>query len=242
MARFSGGWIKVHKSLLDGDIPQHGGYTLAVWIKILAWAAWREAAAFFDGQQIRLQPGQLITGLADLAWREEDPYLHRVRSSLDYLQKTDRIAQTVSTRGRLITVINWAGYQASDEDGTGESANAPQTERKRSATYEEVKKRRINTNTAGYPAEFEGVYKKYPRREGKTPGFKTYSKLIKSDEDRARLEMAIANYSRQKRGTEKRYLLQFSTFMNQWTDWLPENPIPLEPVFRTAEQIEAESA
>jgi hypothetical protein len=99
------------------------------------------------------------------------------------------------------------------------------------------------TKAAGYPAAFESLYRKYPRREGKTPGFKTYLKEITEYEREAMLSLAIDNYSRQKKGTEKRYLLKFSTFMNQWQDWVPENwGEPLEPVFKTAEQIEAENA
>jgi len=91
-----------------------------------------------------------------------------------------------------------------------------------------------------YPEEFETIYKSYPRREGKTQGFRVYEKEISSLDDLKQLTAAISNYRLAKAGTEHKYLLHFKTFMNQWRDWLevtspPDGTPP--PRERTVDEI-----
>lgn len=74
--------------------------------------------------------------------------------------------------------------------------------------------------TEAYSEDFELVYKQYPRQEGKRRGYKIYLREIKSDIRRGELVVAIRNYTTQKKGTERQYLLLFSTFMAEWSDWL----------------------
>lgn len=67
---------------------------------------------------------------------------------------------------------------------------------------------------------FDAVYKEYPRKEGKKAGYKVFSKL--SESDIGRLKIAISNYKTKLRNdkTETKYIKQFSTFMNNWEDYL----------------------
>lgn len=73
--------------------------------------------------------------------------------------------------------------------------------------------------------ELEKLYKLYPKKLGKSPGMRTARRLIKTDKDLKDLEKAILNYRThlEKNRTEPKYILYFSTFMNQWTDWLDES-------------------
>jgi hypothetical protein len=101
---------------------------------------------------------------------------------------------------------------------------------------------KLNQAKPKYSSEFEEIYKAYPRQEGKTPGHKTYLKSIKTEEDRKALLVAIRNYARAKAGKDKQYLLMFSTFMNQWTDWLPAEhggSAPATPKLKGLEDIKA---
>jgi len=90
-------------------------------------------------------------------------------------------------------------------------------------TNERTNKRASVPNSkseTGYGAGFQEVYESYPRREGKSAGWKIYDREIKTSEEREALLTAIKNYRKNKVGTEARYLLMFSTFMNQWRDWI----------------------
>lgn len=70
--------------------------------------------------------------------------------------------------------------------------------------------------------DFEALYQKYPRKEGKSSGLKTCKAQIKTEADYEMLSGAIDRYAEHCRTNvrETRFIKIFSTFMNQWRDWL----------------------
>lgn len=147
MARFTSGWVKVHRKVVEEDIGQRGNFTLGLFVRLLRMANWRDGNAPVGGQRVKLVPGQLATGLRELSPNiEEDPYLHRVRNALGYLEKRGTITQATSNQGRIITICNWDEYQFSDSEVASDPASEAQAERKQGASgaqhIEEVKKLR----------------------------------------------------------------------------------------------------
>lgn len=78
--------------------------------------------------------------------------------------------------------------------------------------------------------DFESVYKKYPRKEGKAKGFLILTKTIKTENQFNDLQKAVENYAKHcnKSITEQRFIKQFSSFIGtietpNWTDWI--NPV-----------------
>lgn len=71
----------------------------------------------------------------------------------------------------------------------------------------------------------EAAYQGYPRKLGKSPGMKIARREIRSLNGAEALKMAIWNYRKhlEKEKTESQYIMHFSTFMGQWTDWLDPN-------------------
>jgi hypothetical protein len=69
---------------------------------------------------------------------------------------------------------------------------------------------------------FEKAYEKYPRKEGKTRGMKSCINEIKNQDDYNNLLLAIENYSMHCKNSkiEYKYTKIFSTFMNEWRDWV----------------------
>jgi hypothetical protein len=82
--------------------------------------------------------------------------------------------------------------------------------------------------------DFDALYKKYPRKDGKTKGIAVCRTQVKSPEDFAALSMAIDRYGEHCKRTisDPKYIKHFSTFMNSWRDWLEADtgtaPKPLE--------------
>jgi len=75
-------------------------------------------------------------------------------------------------------------------------------------------------------ADLEAAYAAYPRKEGKTPGMRAAKAQIKTQSDLCDLVAAISNYKKNlaHKKTEPGFILLWSTFMNQWRDWLdPQN-------------------
>lgn len=68
--------------------------------------------------------------------------------------------------------------------------------------------------------DFELIYSRYPRKEKKTSGLAKCKAQIKTPEDYRRLSHAVDNYAKNKTGVELKYIMQFSTFMGEWRDWL----------------------
>lgn len=66
--------------------------------------------------------------------------------------------------------------------------------------------------------DFDSLYRKFPRKEGKSRGLAICRREIKTESDFADLDRAIMNYARIKKGDE--FLKHFSTFMGEWRDWL----------------------
>lgn len=70
--------------------------------------------------------------------------------------------------------------------------------------------------------DFESLYKKYPRKEGKAKGIAACKAQIKSPEDYSALSAAIDRYQERihREGTELKFIKHFSSFMAVWRDWL----------------------
>lgn len=135
MARFTNGWVKVHRRMVEEDIGQRGNYALGLMVRLLRMANWRDGNSAVGGQRVKLQPGQLATGLRELSPNvEEDPYLHRVRNALGYLEKRGTITQATSNQGRIITICNWDEYQFSNDEPASNSASEAQADRKQGAS------------------------------------------------------------------------------------------------------------
>lgn len=70
--------------------------------------------------------------------------------------------------------------------------------------------------------DFESAYNLYPLKKGKTPGLKKLSRDIKTEADFENLQKAVFNYSEEIRlnNTPPQFIKHFSTFANQWLDWV----------------------
>lgn len=149
MARFNGGWVKVHRRVVEEDIGQRGNFTLGLFVRLLRMANWRDGSSLLGRQRVVLKPGQIATSLRELSPDiDEDPHLNRVRNALAYLEKRGTIAQAPNNQGRVITILNWDTYQFSDTETTSE----PQVNHKQSTSgaqhSEEDKKVRSNLSRA----------------------------------------------------------------------------------------------
>ncbi len=70
--------------------------------------------------------------------------------------------------------------------------------------------------------DFEKVYEKYPRKVGKKRGLTTLKSTIKTPELLLAACQAVDNYKSylEQSKTEPQFIKHFSTFANEWTDWL----------------------
>ena len=141
MARFDRGWVKVHRAVLEHPVSQRGLFTFGVFMRLLYMANWKQSSVIFSGEKVTLQPGQLVTGLRELSpCKSEDPYLNKVRASLDYLVLCGAIEQVSNNQGRLITICNWSKYQSEDSDELAFTTSEAQAEHKQATSGPQLSK------------------------------------------------------------------------------------------------------
>lgn len=113
MARFTGGWYKVHRDILEKDLVQNV-YLWGLWHYLLSIAVYKDSQLIWNGQQRILKPGSCVLGVKELAKQWQCSKM-TIWKWLNYLQKTERIVIETCTRGTLVTICNWSIYQISEE-------------------------------------------------------------------------------------------------------------------------------
>ncbi len=141
------GWIKLHRRLLDDAVCQKSAY-FHLWVTLLLTAAHRECEFIFNNQIRKLKPGQLITGRKKLAKRTGIPET-TVRRILKCFENGHMIQQEMTSKFRLITVINWENYQSeplAGKDGGHQMANKRPSGGHQAATYKNDKNDKNDKN------------------------------------------------------------------------------------------------
>ena len=144
MARFTGGWIKLWRKAVEGDLADNP-YLWALWNWLLFAAIWKPTSIIWEGKRRDLEPGTVILGMTELAERWQCSR-NTIKKWLDYLVTSERIYLESCTRGTLVTIRNWSVYQSNDSESCTPSdsevaTGCPQGDNQ-VALSEEVKKER----------------------------------------------------------------------------------------------------
>lgn len=232
MARFTEGWIRFERRVINEDIGQNG-HILAVFVTLLAWACRFETKRNHGGEIKVIPPGSVIFGIRELAdhlgFSKDTVY-----RALKYLKNRDTISVTSDTRGTIVTFCNWSKYQIEhtntatperqelrhDPDTTATPARHEPTrigQGNKVTSKQETKKTNVGIRTE-YPQDFEHFWLKYKsstnRRMGdKKKALAIWNKLKLTEIERALLNRAIDKYMSDKEVWKK----DFSSFLN--TDW-----------------------
>ena len=104
----------------------------------------------------------------------------------------------------------------------GRDYRKPRDERAETAPKNKIKNK-IKNNTCSF--DIEAVYQSYPRKAGKKRGIATLEKTIETEQQYQQLLTAVKNYRDEidANKTEQRFIKQFSTFANNWEDYLETN-------------------
>lgn len=108
------GWVKVHRKMREKGWYKNSN-KVHLWIELLLRASHKGREFMFNGENIRLEPGQLITGRKDLAESTgiKESTVERV---LTFFEKNEQqIEQQKTNRNRLITIVSWWEYQVLEQ-------------------------------------------------------------------------------------------------------------------------------
>jgi hypothetical protein len=224
MARFTGGWIKLWRRAVEGDLADNM-FLWSLWNWLLYSATWKPTSIIWKGRRRDIPPGTVVMGISELAekWKCSQS---TIKKWLTYLVTSERISLETCSRGTLITIRNWDIYQAKDAEWREQSENEVGTECEqgenevglneevKKVRKKESKKKNVGIRTE-YPQEFDQLWKLYDRRCDKKAAFEEYKKLNLGDPERQDLEKAIRNYV--KEAPDRAYRKHFHRFLK--SDW-----------------------
>lgn len=138
------GWWKFHRQMFENPVVNKDSEYFYVWCWILTYATYEEKRVLFNGKDIVLEKGQLLTTTKHIA-TSLNINESKVNRILKKLKIEKQIDKQTSSRNTLITVLNWNLYQESDKQ------NEEQVTNKRQASEEQMKS---NRQTNGKPSYY----------------------------------------------------------------------------------------
>ena len=111
------GYIRLHRKILDNPLFRDKPPSwFKIWIYILLRANWRESVFHpRRGESITVPAGAMVTSLEKLGTHAALSKEH-ARRCLEYLERTRSVSLVRTHHWTMITVLNWAAYQQSDEE------------------------------------------------------------------------------------------------------------------------------
>jgi len=167
---YSSGWIKVYRSLYKKGWYKRSDY-IHLWIHLLFKASHKEIEFMFNGKNIKIKPGQFITGRKALNL-ETGINESKIERILSFFEKNEQqIEQQKSNKNRLISILNWDEYQLSEQ------LNEQQVNNKRTTSEQQVNTYKKNKNDKKYIESIENNKEKF-----KTEIRKYIGKVFKNGE------------------------------------------------------------
>ena len=112
------GWIKLYRDL--GDKPiwlESTSDQRSVLMALLMMVNYEPNKWEWQGKQYECMPGQVITSLPKIAERSgKGVSIQNVRTALKRFEKLGFLTDESTNKNRLITIVNWAIYQGSDDE------------------------------------------------------------------------------------------------------------------------------
>jgi len=139
------GWIKLHRKIEESwivDEPE----ALALWVRILMDANFKDSRHMFNGQLIEVKRGQLIFGRSAYAKKTKISE-SKIRRYLKLFKSDQMIDQLTTSRYSVITVLSYDQHQANDQPDDQPTTSRAPADDQPTTTLKEGKKEKTVKNT-----------------------------------------------------------------------------------------------
>lgn len=210
------GFVKLDRGILNWEWYEDT-YTARLFFHCILKANWK--AGNWKGQPY--ERGQFITSLPSLA-KELGCSERNIRTALKHLISTGEVTSKTTNRYRIITVCNYDKYQSTDRQTDRQvTGNRQASDRQVTADeeYKEIKNKRSNNI---YVANFECIWKIYPRKQEKALAYKKYNARLAEGYSEDELMTATKAYADEckKKGTAREYIKLAKTFFGENTPFI----------------------
>lgn len=170
------GWIKAHRKMCENWIWQDEEPfdKRSAWLDMLLMTNYADNKILFNGEIITIKKGQFITSVRKLSakWKWSTNKTYRF---LKLLIDDGMIIKHSNNDRTLITIVNYENYQEQEYS----SENTDETVTKHN---KEIKKEKNtisnNLDEDKLKKDFEIIYQRYPKKVGKTEGYKRYKAWV----------------------------------------------------------------
>lgn len=160
----STGWIKLHRKIFKNKVVCKDSDHFMVWCYLLTNAIHSTYPIRFNGENIELQAGQLVTSQREIA-DETGINRGKVQRIMKCFEDEKQIEQLSTYKKRLVTIVNWSEYQGDRQRKKSVPLNSKKcaTENQKSVPLKNVvdksdKRSNINNkNVDNYSNDREGV-------------------------------------------------------------------------------------
>ncbi len=132
------GYVKSYRKVEDNPVICKDNDYFRVWYYLLHNATHKEHPVIFNKEKIILKKGELITG-RDMISKKCNISSSKVQRILKTFEIEHQIEQQTSTKGRLITIVNWEIYQNDGQQSEQQVNNEWTTNEQQMNTNKNVK-------------------------------------------------------------------------------------------------------
>lgn len=157
------GWVKLHRQMLESSFHNKPSY-VSLWVTLLLMANHKTTKFMWNGEETEVKSGQIITGRKALS-EQTGIAESTVEDILKVLKRQHQIQQQTTTKYRLITILNWDTYQATDNT----SNNKATTKQQQTDTYKNDNKEKNDKNILLAKAENNSIKSLYEKFEMPKP-------------------------------------------------------------------------
>ena len=160
------GWIKTHRDVLEYSFSSRPSY-LALWLRLLLMATHSPRKFLFNGEEVYLNPGQLITGrkkLAEVSGIKEST----VQNILKWLENNHYITQKTCSKNRLITIVDWDKMQGAKHHFKQQMnrRETPECQPRNTNKNDNNEKKEKNIKNVAYEKSFTDICNLWEKKAG----------------------------------------------------------------------------
>ena len=170
------GWIKMYRKIEDNPIVCKDNDYFRVWHHLLYNASHQSQYVVFNNEKIEIKPGQYITGRKQIS-EECNISESKTERILKWFENDHQIEQQTSTKGRLITIVNWEKYQNIEQQSGQRVGNTQTIIKQRTVTNKNDNNVINNISSINLIKEEPNIFTFFENEFGQTISSTALSKL-----------------------------------------------------------------
>jgi uncharacterized protein YneF (UPF0154 family) len=237
--KISGGYFIIARKMFDGELMNKPPLHMKLWAWMLNSAFWKDGEKLSRGQLLTSVPEMKAAMSYKIGFRVKTPTTDEIRSAYEAFMKAGMITAMKAGCGVRITICKYSHYQdfknyEARDEARDENPMKPEVtpnQREGRLKGKNKKPKTAFSDTELFQKYFDWFWNLYALKGGRGKGGnkivsrESLTRSLGNETDVLLFCMAVQEYLRQvdETGTEKMYLKNTETLVNQWRGYIPED-------------------